>query len=139
MLNCFGFFFTKSTTIVPYIWILNSKQPSVPANKLIFWVKSITFSFWCEFHLALWRIFHAVVFCFNPLIMLSRLWGIGRFKGVWFKSALAMAQNISFLFGRLRKYFFNSETCVLYKLSKFWNPLLSFCLGNENLSIDDFG
>ena len=29
---------------------------------LIFWAKSMTFSFWCELRLALWRIFHAVVF-----------------------------------------------------------------------------
>ena len=79
---------------------------------------------------------------FSTVILLSSLWGVeisevlDRFKSVS-KSALAVAQNSSFLFARLRKYFFNSETCLLYKFSKFWNPLPPFCLGNENLSTTD--
>ena len=123
--------FLEFLLLITWSWIAN-KNPSVSAYKLDF-LSQIN-----EIFLLILVLSSSLkkspcsCFSFNPLIMLSSLWVMGisavldTFKRVWFKSALAMVRNSSFLciddFGWCLLYCVNDFPVEMFKLSQ-----ISFC------------
>ena len=58
------------------------------------------------------------------------------FKGLRLKFSFVVAQNSSFPFDLLKKYFFSLGTC-LYTFSRFSKLFPPLFLGNEILSVKD--